>query len=86
MRGEEGEEGAQLLTGERRYGTTTLAQIEENLAAVAAELGVKIVCAQTNSEGDMVDLVRSAPHSLRTSLTRGVDRRSTTPAASEESS
>lgn len=44
----------------KQYGTTTLAQIEENLTRVGKELGVKIVCAQTNHEGEMVDLLHYA--------------------------
>jgi 3-dehydroquinate dehydratase II len=37
----------------KQYGTITLAQIDEQLAALAKELGVKVVSYQTNSEGDM---------------------------------
>lgn len=51
------------LFGERdpkQYGATTLAQIEENLTRIGKELGVKIVCAQTNHEGEMVDLLQYA--------------------------
>ncbi|KAM0745706.1 3-dehydroquinate dehydratase, type II [Meredithblackwellia eburnea MCA 4105] len=51
------------LFGERdpkQYGSTTLAEIEQGLAKVAKELGVTIVAAQTNSEGEMVDLIHYA--------------------------
>ena len=37
----------------KQYGTITLAQIDEQLSALAKELGVKVVSYQTNSEGDM---------------------------------
>ncbi|KAL8291279.1 hypothetical protein RQP46_002257 [Phenoliferia psychrophenolica] len=51
------------LFGERdpkQYGTTTLAEIEENLTKVALSLGVKLVCAQTNMEGEMINLLHYA--------------------------
>lgn len=37
------------------YGTTTLAQINEYLGALAAELGVQLVTFQSNHEGALVD-------------------------------
>jgi 3-dehydroquinate dehydratase-2 len=37
------------------YGSTTLAQINERLAALAAELGVEIETFQSNHEGALVD-------------------------------
>lgn len=37
------------------YGTTTLAEINEKLAALARELGVDIETLQSNHEGDLVD-------------------------------
>jgi 3-dehydroquinate dehydratase-2 len=37
----------------KQYGTITLAQIDEQIGALAKELGVKVVSFQTNSEGDM---------------------------------
>ena len=40
-----------------QYGSFTLAQIEEQLTKVGEELGVKIICAQTNYEGEMCELV-----------------------------
>lgn len=43
------------------YGTTTLAQVENELSAVARELGVSIECSQVNGEGAMIDIV----HGLR---------------------
>lgn len=43
-----------------RYGTTTLAQIEERVTRLAREeLGVEVVCAQTDYEGEMCQLVAS---------------------------
>ena len=41
------------------YGTKTLADVERELAELAAVLGVDIECAQQNSEGALVDLVHS---------------------------
>jgi 3-dehydroquinate dehydratase-2 len=43
------------------YGTTTLAQIEERLRVVAAELGIDVEFAQANAEGAMIDAI----HGLR---------------------
>jgi 3-dehydroquinate dehydratase-2 len=43
------------------YGRTTLADVDERLAAVAREIGVEIESAQRNGEGELVDLV----HGLR---------------------
>lgn len=37
-----------------RYGTTTLAEIEERVTKFGRELGVEVVCAQTNYEGENV--------------------------------
>lgn len=37
------------------YGTTTLAQINDYLGALAAELGVQLVTFQSNHEGALVD-------------------------------
>jgi 3-dehydroquinate dehydratase II len=37
------------------YGTTTLADIEAQLALVAASLGVTLHCAQANGEGQLID-------------------------------
>jgi 3-dehydroquinate dehydratase-2 len=37
------------------YGTTTLAQIDERLGALAAELGVQLETFQSNHEGALVD-------------------------------
>ncbi|WP_017603050.1 type II 3-dehydroquinate dehydratase [Nocardiopsis alkaliphila] len=46
----------------KQYGTTTLAQVEERVVALGKELGVEVVCAQSNSEGVLVDHVHSARH------------------------
>ena len=40
------------------YGTTTLAEVEERLRRVAAELGVSITCAQHNGEGELVTAIQ----------------------------
>lgn len=45
-----------------QYGTTTLAQVEERVIFLGKELGVEVVCAQSNSEGGMVDHIHSARH------------------------
>ena len=37
------------------YGTTTLAQINEQLAALAGELGVELATLQSNHEGALID-------------------------------
>jgi len=40
------------------YGTTTLADIESRLRAVARELGVDVSFAQTNHEGALIDAIQ----------------------------
>ncbi|HSJ62611.1 MAG TPA: type II 3-dehydroquinate dehydratase [Gemmatimonadaceae bacterium] len=50
------------LLGEREpslYGTTTLADIERRVTAVAAELGVAVEFAQRNGEGELIELVQA---------------------------
>ncbi|BGO95314.1 hypothetical protein NBRC10512v2_007116 [Rhodotorula toruloides] len=47
----------ELMGWENRYGTTTLAQIEERVTQLGKELGVEIVCAQTDYEGEMCQLI-----------------------------
>jgi 3-dehydroquinate dehydratase-2 len=42
------------------YGTTTLAEIDAALAALATELGVAIETAQSNHEGVLVDRIQAA--------------------------
>ena len=37
------------------YGTTTLAQINDRLGAIAAELGIEIETFQSNHEGSLID-------------------------------
>ena len=39
------------------YGTTTLAEIEAGLAKVAEGLGVSLLTAQANGEGQLIDIV-----------------------------
>lgn len=51
------------LLGQRQpevYGRTTLAEIEAMAKAKGAELGVKIACLQSNSEGALVDAIHGA--------------------------
>lgn len=43
-----------------QYGTTTLAEIEARVVALGEELGVEVVCAQRNDEGDLLDLIHGA--------------------------
>ncbi len=46
------------------YGTTTLAEIERDLVAVGAELGVAVECRQSNHEGMLIDLIHAAKGSV----------------------
>lgn len=51
------------LLGEREpalYGTLTLGQIDERLAARGTELGVEVTSAQSNVEGTLVDRLQEA--------------------------
>jgi len=43
-----------------QYGTMTLAQIDEQIENLAAELGVAVECFQTNHEGEMVEKIHAA--------------------------
>lgn len=42
------------------YGRTTLAEIDKSAADRAGKLGVEVVCAQSNHEGEIVDLIHRA--------------------------
>src|SRR5205085_2705280 len=42
------------------YGTTTLAEIDAELARRGAERGVEIRCSQSNFEGELVELIQRA--------------------------
>ena len=42
------------------YGADTLESIEHEVCARAKELGVEVVCKQTNHEGEMIDLLHMA--------------------------
>jgi 3-dehydroquinate dehydratase-2 len=42
------------------YGHTTLVRIDAALAELAQELGVRVVCHQSNHEGELVDLIQGA--------------------------
>lgn len=46
------------------YGSDTLGDIERRVIDLGAELGVKVKCAQSNSEGSMVDYIHEARHGL----------------------
>ncbi|MCX5761209.1 MAG: 3-dehydroquinate dehydratase [Gemmatimonadetes bacterium] len=41
-------------------GTATLAEIEQGLVAVGAELGVTVSCRQSNHEGELIDVIHAA--------------------------
>ena len=43
-----------------QYGTTTLAQIDEQLQALGQELGAAVTCFQTNHEGAMCERIHQA--------------------------
>lgn len=43
-----------------QYGTTTLEEVERRVTDLGEELGVRVVCAQSNSEGEMVDRIHGA--------------------------
>lgn len=43
-----------------QYGRLTLAQIDERIAGLAAELGIRVECFQTNHEGAMVEKIHQA--------------------------
>ncbi len=42
------------------YGTTTLAQVQDNISAKAAELGVEAKFFQSNHEGSIVDFIQES--------------------------
>lgn len=44
------------------YGTRTLADIERELAEIAARHGARLMCFQSNSEGALVDRIHAARH------------------------
>ncbi len=41
-----------------RYGTETLAEIDDALTRLATELGITLRCEQRNHEGDLVELIQ----------------------------
>lgn len=43
-----------------QYGTVTLEEINRNVLSLAEELGVSVICFQTNNEGEMVDKIHEA--------------------------
>ncbi len=44
----------------KQYGTITLAEIDQQLAALGQELGAQVQCFQTNHEGAMVERIHQA--------------------------
>lgn len=42
------------------YGSTTLPEIETSLAELAASLGARVVCMQSNHEGALIDALHTA--------------------------
>jgi len=42
------------------YGRTTLAEIDARLQRLAGDLGAKVECAQSNHEGELVELIQKA--------------------------
>jgi 3-dehydroquinate dehydratase-2 len=44
-----------------QYGTATLADVETLAVGEGAELGLDVVCRQSNHEGVLIDLVQAAP-------------------------
>lgn len=42
------------------YGTDTLAELEQKVTAYAKERGAEIVCAQSNCEGNLVNILQQA--------------------------
>lgn len=51
------------LLGQRQpeiYGRETLADVEAALARLAAELGLAVLCRQSNHEGELVDWIQEA--------------------------
>lgn len=51
------------LLGEREpdiYGTTTLTEINQQLAEMATSLGLQIECRQSNHEGELIDWIQAA--------------------------
>ena len=52
------------LLGQREtaiYGETSLANIEAGCIERGRNLGLDVLCAQSNSEGDLIDLVQGGP-------------------------
>jgi 3-dehydroquinate dehydratase-2 len=50
------------LLGQREpevYGRSTLAEIDQRLGALGAELGAEVACWQANGEGELIDRVQS---------------------------
>ena len=50
------------------YGTTTLAEIDAKLQALAAELGAELECLQSNHEGTLIDKLHERIDSVQGAL------------------
>lgn len=44
----------------KQYGTITLAEIDDNIAALASELAIDVETFQTNHEGEMIEKIHEA--------------------------
>lgn len=70
------------LLGKREpeiYGNTTLADIENNVTARAAQYGIELICIQSNHEGQLIDDIQH--HGLLAESTAQVDAIIINPAA-----
>ncbi len=46
------------------YGSATLKEVESRVTELGVELGVDVRCAQSNSEGEIIDLLHEARHGM----------------------
>ncbi len=47
------------------YGTVTLQQIDASLVDLAGQLGVELMCVQSNSEGSLIDHIHAARNGVQ---------------------
>ena len=68
--------GANLnMLGEREpeiYGTMTLAELDERLIEIGRRLGLTVRCEQSNSEGELIDLIQGAKRDADQAPTDGI--------------